>query len=177
MPLIYDFSKNPPEDTENESNFDSTLHNHGTPDVVIDTEVRATCNVIKTFEMLYNKIDKNGLYIIMRTSATTSTQPDKLTEYCKDMLDAIHAKRNGLDGNFAEMTYCISFHRKCIVFEKRYMSEDATKSIMIPRPPLTFGRIAIRVIKALRLSDIAIFIWVKVLRRRAYILRSAGQAT
>ena len=118
----------------------SLIDKYGVPDVVIDDGSHVMNHIIKTFEFLYDKVSKNGIYLVedLHTSYWDEYEgglrrKGTFIEYCKDKIDALNARYNDLDNYFAKTTFSMSFFDSVVVFEKMQWRPGSIKSIKTPR--------------------------------------------
>ncbi len=115
----------------------------GPPDVVLDDGSHVMSDIGASFDFLYDKLSKNGVYLVedLHTSYMPFyegglNRPGTFIERCKELLDHLNARHAGLDPAFANSTFSMSFYDSVAVFEKIRWSSGSLKSIMIPPPHL-----------------------------------------
>jgi cephalosporin hydroxylase len=98
-------------------------------DIVIDDGSHVMSDMIATFEMVYSRINPNGVYLLEDTY--TCYKPKKggglkregtFMEFAKDKIDELHATRvqSGIAATgFTRSTESICFYDSIIVFERR----------------------------------------------------------
>jgi hypothetical protein len=100
----------------------------GPPDIVIDDGSHHMSHLRKSFEYLYPKLSKNGVYIIEDTG--TSYWPEygggylhkeSFIEFCKTLIDQVnfeYIREDIPSPEYIKDTSSISFYASAIVFEK-----------------------------------------------------------
>ena len=128
--------------------YEKMMQEHGRVDIVIDDGSHIMEHMIGTFEIMYDKISDNGVYLIedVHTSYVPNyngglKKPGTIIEHTKDLIDRLHAHRIK-DGSplqpdkFTRSTDGIHIYDSVIVFEKR--RKAATQSVktaaMAPPP-------------------------------------------
>jgi len=103
----------------------SVIDTHGVPDIVIDDGSHQMDHVNATFDFLYNKLSKNGVYLVedMHCSYWPKyggglNKEGTFIERCKCRIDHLNARYNNLDRDFSKSTFSISFYDSVVVFEK-----------------------------------------------------------
>lgn len=116
------------------------LDKHGSPDIVIDDGSHIMEHLYKTFNFLYDKLSRNGVYIVedvhtsyMEEFGGGFKREGSFIEHSKDLVDHINARYNDLPKGFAKSTFCMSFYDSVVVFEKIKWMKDSLKSLKIPR--------------------------------------------
>ena len=102
-------------------------------DLVIDDGSHHVDHVHKTFEFLYPKIAKNGIYMIEDTHAGywdshggSLKEPKSMINVSKNLIDKLnadHTKGQVESDDFTKSTQCISFYDSMIVFERGDVGE------------------------------------------------------
>lgn len=106
-----------------------TVENLGIPDIVVDDGSHLQTDLIATFEFLYPKMPKNGVYLAedVHTSYWSAVyqgglrKPSTFVEYCKNRIDdlnADHTKGELQPGEFTRTTHSICFYDSVVVFER-----------------------------------------------------------
>ena len=112
----------------------SIIREFGSPDAILDNSNCGAEDTLKKWELLYNKMSKNGVYLVEGLdSGDQANNPSAFIERCKELLDFLNAKHNELDSFFAGITYNMSFYKGCVAFEKKLMLESSVKSIYRPK--------------------------------------------
>ena len=102
-------------------------------DLVIDDGSHHVDHVNKTFEFLYPKIAKNGIYLIEDTHAGywdshggSLKEPKSMINVSKNLIDKLnadHTKGQVESDDFTKSTQCITFYDSMIVFERGDVGE------------------------------------------------------
>lgn len=102
----------------------SYLETLGNFDIIIDDGGHSMDQQITSFNVLYDKVNDGGVYLIEDTH--TSYRPEyqdtdmTFVDYCKDLVDIMHSHYQGKPYNLmSAYTDSISFYDSMIVFEKR----------------------------------------------------------
>ena len=137
----------------------SIIDEFGSPDAVLDNANCGAENVLKKWELLYDKVSKNGVYLVEGLdSGNQAYNANVFIERCKELLDFLNAKYNELDSSFAGITYNMSFYIDCVAFEKKLMNESAVRAVCRPTIPFTFKErvvnIVVNILKKLGLFNI-----------------------
>jgi hypothetical protein len=115
------------------------IDKYGCPDVVLDDGSHEMNRTRKTFEFLYGKVSKNGVYMVEDTH--TSYWPkfggglqeeNTFIEFSKSLIDALNARHFEASPDFANVTNSISFYDSIVVFEKIQWTKDSLKSMITP---------------------------------------------
>jgi len=118
---------------------------HGSPDIVLDDGSHMMEHINTTFDFLYDKLSKNGVYMVedLCTAYWDSyggglKREGTFIERCKDLLDSLNA-RHVKDNNdstpmcqFANKTFSMCFYDSVVVFEKTEWNNDTYQSLTIP---------------------------------------------
>jgi len=123
---------------QSDANFlQEIINKHGCPDVVLDDGSHIMQHVCVTFEFLYEKVSKNGVYLVedLHTAYWPSyggglNRKGTFIELCKSLIDLLNARHCGLPSFFAESTFSMSFYDSVVVFEKTQWLKDNLKAIM-----------------------------------------------
>lgn len=118
----------------------SIIDKYGPPDAVLDDGSHMMEHVCATFDFLYDKVSKNGVYMVedLCTAYWDShggglRREGTFIERCKDMIDSLNAYSiKGHPKSFAKSTCSICFYESIAVFEKYERIGDHTKTIMVP---------------------------------------------
>jgi hypothetical protein len=114
----------------------SVIDEHGCPDVVLDDGSHVMEHVCASFDFLYDKVSKNGVYYVedMHTAYWDGygggvKREGTFIELCKDLIDSLNSRHYGEPTAFADSTFSISFYDSVIVFEKMQWQKDTYQSI------------------------------------------------
>lgn len=117
----------------------SVIDKYGRPDIVVDDGSHIPAHQRASFDFLYDKLTKNGVYLIEDLDIPRSNgekSENSFIEHCKDLIESLNARHNFGNRGFIDSTYCMSFYNSIVVFEKAELQEDSYKSLMIPDRPL-----------------------------------------
>ena len=114
---------------QGDSHFlESVLDEFGPPDLILDDGSHQMHHVRKSFDYLYPKLSKNGIYIVedMHTSYWQEygggyLQKDSFIEYSKSLIDQLnfqHVRENIPSPQWIRDTASISFYDSMVIFEK-----------------------------------------------------------
>ena len=111
----------------------SLIEEFGEFDLVIDDGSHHVDHVHKTFEFLYPKMAKNGVYLIEDTHAAywdshggSLKEPKSIINLSKNLIDKLnadHTKGQIESDDFTKSTQCITFYDSMIVFERGDVGE------------------------------------------------------
>jgi hypothetical protein len=103
--------------------------NHPKVDIILDDGSHVMQHMIKTFNLTYNRLTENGVYIVEDTHTCYWNEfggglgeSGSFMEFAKtkiDELNAVHARGLLPVSNFTKSTDYISFYDSVVVFEKR----------------------------------------------------------
>ena len=117
----------------------SVIDKHGPPDIVLDDGSHIMKHICASFDFLYNKLTKNGIYMVedLHCAYWDSyggglKRKGTFIEHCKNMIDSLNARHWGGDSLFADSTYSMSFYDSIAVFEKMEWAKDSLKLLLIP---------------------------------------------
>lgn len=119
--------------SQSDYNFlDSVIDEFGVPDIILDDGSHQQNDILNTFEYLYPKMHKNGVYMIedLHTSywpeyGGNLNHPGSFVEYTKkniDKLNAVHWRQDYHKDSFTEETLSISCYDSIICYEKGNVS-------------------------------------------------------
>lgn len=96
----------------------------GNFDIIIDDGGHTMNQQITSFEVLYDHLNNNGVYLVedTHTSYIPRYQDASLSfiDYCKKLIDVMHEHyKSDTYSDFARMTDSVSFYDSMVVFEKR----------------------------------------------------------
>ncbi|MCL1880885.1 MAG: hypothetical protein FWF76_01755 [Oscillospiraceae bacterium] len=140
----------------------SVIDEHGAPDIVLDDGSHVMEHVCKTFEFLYDKVSKNGVYMVedMHTAYWDEygggvKRDGTFIERCKDLIDLLNVRhweakqdahksdslghcreaKQDVKGNdvFAKSTFSMSFYDSIVAFDKKEWHADSLKSLIYPK--------------------------------------------
>ena len=116
----------------------SIIDKHGQPDVVLDDGSHMAKHMCASFEYLYDKVSKNGVYMVEDLCCAYYDSYDgglkregTFIERAKDMIDHLNARHyysGEEEMNFANSTYSMSFYDSVAVFEKINWTNDSWKA-------------------------------------------------
>ncbi len=118
---------------QSDPNFlESVLNEFGAPDLVLDDGSHLMHNVKDSFEFIYPRLSKNGIYMVEDTHTSYwekygggYLQKDSFIEYSKNLIDQLnfqHVKEKIPSPQFIRDTNNISFYDSIVVFEKGTIS-------------------------------------------------------
>lgn len=117
----------------------SVIDEFGAPDIVLDDGSHEMRHVCATFNYLYDKVSKNGVYMVedLHTAYWDGYgggigREGTFIELVKSLIDSLNARHNGLPTKFAESTFSINIYDSMAVFEKREWKSDTFSIQMIP---------------------------------------------
>ena len=112
--------------------IDAILEKYPRIDIVLDDGSHINRHMVKTFELLYDKIHHNGVYMVEDTHACYWESHEgglkkggSFMEFTKDKLDeinAIHIRENYNPTIFTAITDYLACYDSVVVFEKRLQS-------------------------------------------------------
>lgn len=113
--------------------IEEILRKHPHIDIVIDDGSHIMLHMINTFNMLYNRINPNGIYLIEDTHTCYWSEfgggvrnSSSFMEFAKDRIDelnAVHTRGIISVSDFTRSTDYISFYDSVVVFERRPQGE------------------------------------------------------
>lgn len=117
----------------------SIVDEFGPPDIVFDEDNNLMEIESETWNYLYYGMSKNGICLIKSSchhhnDNEKSKNETRFIERCKELLDYINARWNGLPTIYAESTYSMTHFNNATIFEKNQLTDDAISSIMVPTP-------------------------------------------
>ena len=125
----------------------SVVEEFGPPDIVNDDGSHFMRDVIASFEFLYDRMAKDGIYLVedmyfayRPTMGGGLGAPNSFIEYSKRLVDQLHARyTNGalFANSFTENTIAIHFYDGIVVFERGLHPEmvDLHRGVAPPKPP------------------------------------------
>ncbi|MDR0804744.1 MAG: class I SAM-dependent methyltransferase [Oscillospiraceae bacterium] len=98
---------------------------YGPPDIVLDDGSHIMSDACQTFDFLYPKVSKNGVYMVedMHTAYMSGIyegglkEPGSFIEKSKDLVDSMN-RFSGLPTAFADTIFEIAFYESIVCFEK-----------------------------------------------------------
>lgn len=106
----------------------SVLDEVGTPDIVLDDGSHMMSHIVLSFEFLYPRMPKNGIYMVedLHTAYWEEYEgglqkPTTFIEYCKHLIDELNAdhSRGALEPTeFTKTTLSMHFYDSVAVFER-----------------------------------------------------------
>lgn len=126
-------------DQSNGQFLDAVLAEFGTPDIVLDDGSHKMSDVIATFRHLYDRIDRNGVYMVedMHTAYWEDfggglRRPGTFIELCKELVDELNGVHAKLETVFTRATLSMHFYDSIVAFERG--SHGTRKAMRIPKP-------------------------------------------
>ncbi|GHS91265.1 hypothetical protein AGMMS49957_18040 [Synergistales bacterium] len=117
----------------------SVIDEFGAPDIILDDGSHIMSDVCATFQYMYDKVSKNGVYIVedLHTAYWDEyggglKREGSFIELCKDLMDSINARHNGLPRAFADATFSMSVYDSVVAFEKKEWREETYHVQMTP---------------------------------------------
>jgi hypothetical protein len=112
-------------DATNTEHLDQMLGQIGPPDIVIDDGSHVSTDIRKTFEYLYPKMSKHGIYLVEDLHmAYFEGLPveNSFIDYCKDLMDELNSTYRVAQPRkwFAHQTISMSVYESIVVFERGY---------------------------------------------------------
>jgi len=147
-------------DQSDASFLESIIAEFGQPDIVLDDGSHMMNHVTKSFEFLYPRLSKNGLYIIedLHTAyweefGGGSFNEDSFVNISKGFIDQLNAdhSRGVIEPDFmTQHTFGISFYDSVIVFERGSIPAKIAPQTGKPDLDLRIRRLARPIVKPLR---------------------------
>ncbi|MGI9169120.1 MAG: class I SAM-dependent methyltransferase [Caulobacteraceae bacterium] len=117
----------------------SIVEEFGAPDIVLDDGSHQMADVRASFEFLYPRLPKNGVYLIedLHTAYWKEygggvDEPASFVNFAKSMIDKLNADhaRGAVEPDaFTRDTFCLAFYDSVIVFEKGHAWRKASSEI------------------------------------------------
>ena len=132
-------------DQSDSSFLQSVIDKYGPPDIVLDDGSHMMEHVVASFEFLYDKLSKNGVYAVedICTSYWDSyggglKREGTFIERSKDLVDYLNAssiteESEALPSYFSDQTLSINFYKGMVVFEKATWPEGVTGCMFSPK--------------------------------------------
>lgn len=108
--------------------LEDLINEIGTPDIVLDDGSHMMSHIIASFQFLYPRMAKNGIYMVedLHTAYWDEYEgglhkPSTFVELCKDLIDELNADhtRGALPGTeFTKSTLSMHFYDSIAVFER-----------------------------------------------------------
>jgi hypothetical protein len=132
-------------DQSDENFLSKLIEEFGTPDVILDDGSHQMQHIKKTFEYLYPRISKNGLYIVedLHTAYLEEfgggiDSPNNFINISKELIDRLYAdySRGAIEPDFfSKNTIGISFYDSILIFERGYIPRKAAPVVGKPDLP------------------------------------------
>jgi len=115
----------------------SVVAEFGQPDIVIDDGSHMMEHIDASFDFLYPRLSKNGVYVVEDLHAAYwpdfhggLREPRSFIERCKGLVDELHADYCGAQATaFSRETLSVHFYDSVVVFERgRHIKKQAVKS-------------------------------------------------
>ena len=126
-------------DQKDKGFLQSVIAQYGAPDIVLDDGSHIMSDIRQTFEFMYDKLSKNGVYFIedLCTAYWDSHEgglrrEGSIIELSKDLVDSLNARHSNLPLAFAESTFSICFYDSIVVFEKKAWPKDMYRTVITP---------------------------------------------
>ena len=126
------------------------MEEFGPPDIVLDDGSHQMAHIHATFEALYPKVPKNGVYMVedLHTAYWPDfggglTEPGSFINLAKgliDQLNADHTRGAVTPDAFTRETFAMAFYDSMIVFEKGQPPRKTAPAIGVERKGLFGGR-------------------------------------
>ena len=117
----------------------SVISKYGTPDIILDDGSHVMSDIKATFEFMYDKLSKNGVYFVedLCTAYWNSHEgglkkEGGFIELSKELVDSLNARHSGLPLDFAETTFSICFYDSIVVFEKIEWPKNLYRTVRTP---------------------------------------------
>ena len=134
-------------DQSNPNFLDAVIEEFGPPDIVLDDGSHRMSDILASFEHLYPKVPKNGVYMVedLHTAYWPDfggglREPGSFINHAKqliDQLNADHSRGAIKPDRFTRETFSISFYDSMAVFEKATVPRKAAPAIGVePRKRL-----------------------------------------
>lgn len=121
-------------DQTNTDFLQSVIDEFGIPDIVLDDGGHHSEQIRKSFDFLYPKVSKNGIYMIEDAQMMYDSKfggsidnPTSFINLAKNMVDKLSADHEQNPFNpdqFSRSTFSISFYDAVIAFEKRQLHKN-----------------------------------------------------
>jgi hypothetical protein len=129
--------------------LESVIEEFGPPDIVLDDGSHRMDDLWASFDYLYPKLPKNGVYMIedLHTAYWPDfggglNEPDSFINRAKHLIDQLNAdhSRGAIEANsFTRETFAISFYDSMAVFEKGAVPRKAAPAIGAEKRKRLFG--------------------------------------
>ncbi|SDF43410.1 class I SAM-dependent methyltransferase [Desulfovibrio legallii] len=120
----------------------SLIEEFGRPDIVIDDGSHKMHDMRNSFLYLFPLLNNNGVYLVedLHTCYWPDwggglKKPGTFIEFCKELLDILHAQHNGIQippTHCFESIFSMTFYDSLVFFEKKLKSKNV--SMMSPAP-------------------------------------------
>ena len=112
-------------DQRDEKFLSETLREFGAPDVVLDDGSHKMADVIGSFQYLYHRMDRNGVYMVedMHTAYWPHFggglgKKSSFIELCKGLIDQLNGEHFDAVTDFTRSTISMHFYDSAVVFER-----------------------------------------------------------
>ena len=132
-------------DQSDETFLQSLVDEFGAPDIVLDDGSHMMSHITATFQFLYPRLAKNGIYLVedLHTAYWEEFEgglrkPSTFVELCKRLIDELNADhtRNALTPTeFTKTTLSMHFYDSVVVFERGVHTKKMALEIGIPPAP------------------------------------------
>ncbi len=140
--------------------LESVLNEFGAPDIVLDDGSHVMSHIAATFQFLYPRLTKNGVYLVEDLHAAYWDEfegglrkPATFIELCKTLIDELNAdhSRGALPPTqFTESTLSMHFYDSVVVFERGTHTKKWAPQMPEPVSASRLERLAERVMDTLR---------------------------
>lgn len=132
-------------DQSDETFLQSLVDEFGAPDIVLDDGSHMMSHITATFQFLYPRLAKNGIYLVedLHTAYWEEFEgglrkPSTFVELCKHLIDELNADhtRNALTPTeFTKTTLSMHFYDSVVVFERGVHTKKMALEIGTPPAP------------------------------------------
>jgi SAM-dependent methyltransferase len=108
--------------------LESVIEEFGSPDIILDDGSHIMSDIISSFNFLYPKIDKTGIYMVEDLHTTYWIEyegglrkENTFIEKCKSLIDELnaeHSRGQSSVTDFSKTTLSMHFYDSMVVFEK-----------------------------------------------------------
>jgi hypothetical protein len=115
--------------------LDRVLAEFGPPDIVLDDGSHLMSDIVATFQHVYPKIDRNGVYMVEDAFTAYDDRyggglrrEGTFIELSKHLIDELYGTHTGNYTNFTHSTLSMHFYDGIVVFERgRHLRAEAVK--------------------------------------------------
>ena len=127
------------------------IEEHGAPDIVLDDGSHIMKHVCASFDFLYDKVSKDGVYMVEDLHSAYWDEfggglkrEGTFIERCKDMIDLLNARncRENIPSSFARQTFSMCLYDSVAVFEKTVWTKDSHRAILTEGDKRSIWRMA-----------------------------------